>query len=205
MDKYIDNINANKTHLYFGARCHLNEENSCKVLSNIKQLTLTSHCFNLINYFIKNNYKPISELSDEIIENIRKYYRREINGRDLYYHDQYHICVSSINQYLYKWFNDMINLNKENIIYIDTNSIFYINDINVIDINIPYEIKYYKYGYFFRKQTYALIDEEYSLIKKGFSPNESIEKKFLKSAHTEFLSLIKKIEREKKLNNFFYE
>lgn len=206
MDKYIENINTNKTHLYFGARCHLNEENRCKIFTDIKELTFTSDYFiNLLNYLIQTDYKPISGLSDEIIEHIKKYNRKEINGIDLKYHDEFHICSSAINQYLYKWFNDMIDLNKENIIYIEVNKIFFINDINIINIKIPFEIKYHKYGYIFRKQTYVLIDNEYSLIKKGFFPNESIEKTFLKSDHRELFSLLDKTKRIKKLNNIFYK
>lgn len=198
MCKYTENINTNKTHLYFGSKCSLNEDDKCVIFKDIKELTFTrEYLINLIEYFIKIDYKPISELlSDEIIENIKKYNRREINGKELKYYDQFQICLSSVNQYLSQYFNDMISLNKENIVYIDTNSIFYINDIDIIDIPIPFEIKYYKYGFFVSKQKYVLVNDEYSIIKKGFLRSH-IDK--------EILPLVEKVERIKKLNNILYE
>lgn len=198
MHKYIENINNNKTHLYFGSKCYLNDYDKCIIFKDIKELTFTrEYIINLIEHFIKIDYKPISELlSDEIIENIKKYYRRDINGKELKYHDQFQICLSSVNQYLSQYFNDMISSNNGNIIYIDTNSIFYINDIYIIDIPIPFEIKYYKYGFFVSKQRYVLVNDDYSIIKRGFLKNH-IDK--------EILPLLEKVERTKKLNSILYE
>lgn len=90
----------------------------------------------------------------------------------------------------------MISSNNGNIIYIDTNSIFYINDIDIIDIPIPFEIKYYKYGFFVSKQRYVLVNDDYSIIKRGFLKNH-IDK--------EILPLLEKVERTKKLNSILYE
>ena len=73
-----------------------------------------------------------------------------------------------VTEYLSHYYDDILKRNQ-NIIYIDTDTIFYAVEIDLLEFNIPYDIENIEYIMFSRKKQYVMFKDE--MVTKGYHKN----------------------------------
>jgi len=70
-----------------------------------------------------------------------------------------------VSQYLRYFYDDLLEHNRDNIVYIDTDDIYYIDDINLLDNNIEYTTENIDYAIFFDFKNFVLMQN--GIISNG--------------------------------------
>lgn len=153
IEKYVNNINLDGLDgPYYGSFIWIDELNKGMIHKNIKCIEFESLYQNLLIYFhdsgLLKSYNINIDI--EIINKIRYFidnkktlpdsYRIESNElfSNLLFDRNSRKIIGIFTKYMKQYYKEIIEYNRDNILYIDTDQVFYINDINMIDINLPY-------------------------------------------------------------------
>jgi hypothetical protein len=125
-----------------------------------------------VDFFINNK--------KELKSNPNKYkeLKKEINsffGRLSYFNiieetPNYPLMVT---KYMEKYYKDLLNVNKDKILYIDTDIVFYFGEIDILDIDIKYISKKIKYFLAKGEKKYLTFEDDYFL--RGLENNDAKE------------------------------
>jgi DNA polymerase elongation subunit (family B) len=74
-----------------------------------------------------------------------------------------------VTEYLRYYYDDLLSRNSGMILYIDTDTIFYVGEIDLLEFNIPYDIEHIDYIMFSEKKRYVMQKSE--MITKGYHKN----------------------------------
>lgn len=76
-----------------------------------------------------------------------------------------------VTEYLKNYYEDLLECNPNTILYIDTDTIYYTGEINLLDFNIPFEIENIDYIMFSDKKKYAMSKNNI-MVTKGYHKNK---------------------------------
>lgn len=74
-----------------------------------------------------------------------------------------------VTEYLRHYLDDLLSKNSGMILYIDTDRIFYVGEIDLLKFNIPYDIEQIDYIMFSEKKRYVMQKDE--IITRGYHKN----------------------------------
>jgi len=160
-------------------------------LKEVKQLTFTSLYPNIICGLIDSGYHEMAseKLRMGMIEFNKKfdYFNKNklILKSDSEVYKEYKTYINSfygtlsymskigdvdyttmLSQYLTAYYNDLLEINKNKILYIDTDIIFYCGELDLLGFNIPYDIEEIPYIYIEEKKRYVIKKESFEV--KGY-------------------------------------
>ena len=104
-----------------------------------------------VNKFVNifNDYEKLK--SDD---SLFKHYRTIVNS---FYGQMSTQSALKVTEYLKYYFEDILQKNSENILYYDVDTIFYKNEIDVLNTELPYKIEKVDFGVFFDRKRYTLV------------------------------------------------
>lgn len=197
--RYIDNFPT------MGGYCYLDNDIKGKLIKNVKYLSFSNMYIRIILMFYKNGIINIPEIDAKDIEyilNLDKIDTGSLVFINSYFGKLHYDERIKISNYGYLMCNDIIK-NNNNIVYIDTDSIFYIGDnIDLLDIDMPFSIKKMDYIIFDNTKKYIYYNKNTNEFKTN-GLNYNSEKMY--NRVNEYLSLIKKEIRNDKLGKFYYD
>ena len=95
--------------------------------------------------------------------------------------------ITMVAQYLNSFYNDLLEVNKNKILYIDTDTIFYCGELDLLGFNVNYDIE---------EIPYILIEE----LKRYVIKKEDFESKGYKGKNVQrAIDLLKTLVREDKI------
>jgi DNA polymerase elongation subunit (family B) len=74
-----------------------------------------------------------------------------------------------VTEYLKHYYDDLLRKNQSIILHIDTDTIFYAGDMDLLGFNIPYDIENVEYIMFSEKKKYVMLKSE--IITRGYHKN----------------------------------
>lgn len=74
-----------------------------------------------------------------------------------------------VTEYLRHYYDDLLKKNQSVILYIDTDTIFYAGDIDLLGFNIPFDIEHVEYIMFSEKKKYVMQKNE--IVTRGHHKN----------------------------------
>lgn len=84
-----------------------------------------------------------------------------------------------VTEYLRHYYDDLLKKNSGAILYVDTDTIFYAGDIDLLNINVPYDTEVIDYIIFTEKKRYVMHKDE--IIARGYHKNAQDAINFLKT------------------------
>ncbi len=140
------------------------------------------------DYFNKNKteLKKNSENYIELKKDINSFY-----GKLGYYSavDSSPNYPQMVTSYIKEYYTDFLDKNAGKILYIDVDTVFYCDSIDVLDIDVLYSTKTYRYAMFNSMKNYVTFEHDYSIfgfrktdardaidVMKTFIRNDKIEK-----------------------------
>jgi hypothetical protein len=119
----------------------------------------------LIRFDYFKKYRPAIKTQTDEYKNWKVY----INS---FYAKLYHLTGNKYNfqgyltQYLYNYYNDLLENNKNKILYIDTDQLYFTDTIDLLDFNIPHTTDFVPYIMFSKKKQYVMLKDE--IIARGY-------------------------------------
>jgi len=93
-------------------------------------------------------------------------------------------------EYLRHYYDDLLKRNQ-NVLYIDTDTIFYAGEIDLLGFNIPYDVESIDYIMFSEKKRYVMLKDE--IVTRGYHKNAqeaiSILKRYIRNDKIEDLGI----------------
>jgi len=168
-----------KTSKFFNSNVELNTKYQESVCKNIKTLTFYSLYPTLIIKLVDNNIMKIENVNHYTLfkylfinrayfKNTDMYYIIKIFTNyfyGIYYSDKTFENFNMYRSFLYQSFK---NLLKDNLIYYDTDTVYYFDDNYTFNYDLPYEIEELKEFIIFRKKKCIEIDNNNNIKYKGF-------------------------------------
>lgn len=208
IEKYKDKMgNYGEMH---GGFCWLNEDYKEILLEDVNLLTFTTLYANIIvglydyGYLVKRESNNIERIryflqNKELIKTENIIYIQEktfVNSYYVYLYQKYGQSYTGlVTKFMYLFYTDFIKENKDNLVYIDVDNIFYINDIKM-DIGLEFfleKCEFFQINY--KKRYVSCINGVYKL--KGYRQvNTSIKNIKLDEIKSKIISK----RRENKLN-----
>ena len=74
-----------------------------------------------------------------------------------------------VTEYLRHYYDDLLKRNQNIILYIDTDTIFFAGEINLLEFNIPFDIENVEYVMFSEKKRYVMLKSE--IVTRGYHKN----------------------------------
>jgi hypothetical protein len=74
-----------------------------------------------------------------------------------------------VTEYLRYYYDDLLKRNSGAILYVDTDTIFYAGDVDLMDFNVPYDTEVIDYIFFSDLKKYVMAKDE--IISKGYHKN----------------------------------
>ena len=74
-----------------------------------------------------------------------------------------------VTEYLRHYYDDLLKRNQHIILYIDTDTIFYVGEIDLLGFNIPYDVESVDYIMFSEKKRYVMLKSE--IVTRGYHKN----------------------------------
>ena len=208
IERYSRNININSTN-YKGGYDWINThirgvliEKVCevsficlypKVILKLKENNLLDHVdidpeiYVKVQYFIDNRLSLKSNLDNytELKKYVNNIFSKMGSDKSLK-------VIGLISQYMYQFYDELIQANESNILYIDTDTIFFANDnFDMLDIDLEYDCDTVEMIVFQDRKRYAYVSND-EIKTQGFSSPKKTE---------EVLRILKEGLRNKKINN----
>ncbi len=96
-----------------------------------------------------------------------------------------------VTEYMRYYYDDLLKRNQNIILHIDTDTIFYAGEIDLLGFNVPYDIESIDYIMFSEKKRYVMLKSE--IVTKGYHKNaqEAIDilKRYIRNDKIEDLGL----------------
>jgi hypothetical protein len=215
-DKYLKKIDLKSINFrtdWRGGYLHLNSYVKDTPLKSVRQLNFNSLYPNLIqqisllDFDFNHDQKTQKEIDKfvntwKFFENNKIHLKRfdperylkiktEINrfyGRISYFTPSYNIIIS---EYLKHYYEDLIQVNGKKILYIDTDTVFFIQDIDLLEFGISYDIIDIEYIMFLKNKRYILKKTEIETRGGGKNFQEAIDvlKRFIRDDKIKELGL----------------
>jgi len=199
----------------------LNEQITGMVIENITKISFIKLFPNLLLHLYDNNIlsKFSIEIPSEVITKLKHLFGNgleHIQENKIWINSLWAKELRSINfemfelfhQYMEMLYQDIIDLIPYNWLYIDTDTLFFVDDkkgsvtnkfIKELYTHIPYDFERKNFAFFEAKKRYVIVDNNNVLKQKGFPTLPGKENRRTKR-HDEIVTIMKAYIRETQLN-----
>lgn len=142
----------------------------------LEHIDIDPDIYRKVQYYIDNRTTLLiqdSEVGTDTYQPLKKYVNSIFNvmGKETSIE-----VITLISQYMHQFYRDLIKANESNILYIDTDVVYFANsDYNMLDIDLPYESDTTEMVVFENNKKYTYLSDD-DIITRGFNkPQRKVE------------------------------